>query len=375
MSVNWAATPSLTIDLSHMAAALGLARRGLGSVWPNPSVGCVIVREGRVVGRGRTAAGGRPHAETEALAQAADLARGADAYITLEPCSHHGKTPPCAEALIAAGVTRVIAATEDPDPRVSGRGLALLRDKGVKVETGVLEEEAREIIAGFRRRIETGKPLVTMKIAATLDGRTATHSGESQWITGEDARARGHLLRAQSDAIMIGSGTARIDDPLLSCRLPGLEDRSPVRVVVDGRLSLPLTGKLVASARDIPLWLLTRTGNSPERLAALDDCGVEVIEIDPDQDGNVDLEAGMRELGERGLTRVLVEAGGHLAASLLRRQLVDRLAWFRAPMLMGGDGLPAAVAFGIDKLEYAPRWRRLSAACLGSDMVEYLEKI
>jgi diaminohydroxyphosphoribosylaminopyrimidine deaminase/5-amino-6-(5-phosphoribosylamino)uracil reductase len=357
-----------------MAAALGLARRGLGSVWPNPSVGCVLVRQGRVVGRGRTASGGRPHAETEALAQAGELACGADAYVTLEPCSHHGRTPPCAEALIRAGVARVIVGTEDPDPRVSGRGLKLLRDSGIEVQSGVMEEEAREMIAGFQCRIEQGRPLVTMKIAASLDGRTATHSGESQWITGDAARARGHLLRAQSDAIMIGSGTALIDDPLLSCRLPGLEDRSPVRVVVDSRLTLSLTSRLVASAREIPLWVLTGSGNSPERLAAFDECGVELIEVRRDPDGNVDLADALRELGSRGLTRLLVEAGGHLAAALLRQDLVDRLAWFRAPLLIGGDGLPAAVSFGIDKLSAAPRWRRLSAACLGTDMVEYLER-
>jgi diaminohydroxyphosphoribosylaminopyrimidine deaminase/5-amino-6-(5-phosphoribosylamino)uracil reductase len=358
-----------------MAAALGLARRGLGSVWPNPSVGCVLVKQGRVVGRGRTAAGGRPHAETEALAQAGEQARGADAYVTLEPCSHHGRTPPCAEALIKAGLSRVIAAVQDPDPRVAGRGLARLREAGIAVETGAMEEEAREVLAGFQCRIETGKPLLTMKIAATLDGRTATHRGESQWITGEQARARGHLLHAQHDAILIGSGTAAIDDPMLTCRLPGLEDRSPLRIVVDGRLSLPLTGKLVASARDIPLWLLTRPGNSPERLAALVECGVEVIETRTLADGRLDLDDALNELGARGLTRVLVEAGGHLAAALLQRRLVDRLAWFSAPSLIGGDGLPAAVAFGVDKLEYAPRWRRLSAACLGTDMVEYLAKI
>lgn len=357
-----------------MAAALGLARRGLGSVWPNPSVGCILVRQGRVVGRGRTASGGRPHAETEALAQAGELARGADAYVTLEPCSHHGRTPPCAEALIKAGVARVIAGTQDPDPRVAGRGLARLRDAGIEVHSGVMEEEAREMIAGFQCRVEKGRPLVTMKIAASLDGRTATHSGESQWITGAAARARGHLLRSQSDAIMIGSGTAHVDDPLLDCRLPGLEDRSPVRVVVDSRLSLSLTSRLVASARDIPLWVLTCGGNSPERLAAFDECGVELIEVRRDADGNADLADALGELGSRGLTRLLVEAGGHLAAALLRQDLVDRLAWFRAPMLIGGDGLPAAVSFGIDKLSDAPRWRRLSAACLGTDMVEYLER-
>lgn len=358
-----------------MAAALGLARRGLGTVWPNPSVGCILVRQGRVVGRGRTAPGGRPHAETEALAQAGDLARGSDAYVTLEPCSHHGKTAPCAEALIKAGVARVIAGAQDPDPRVSGRGLARLREAGIEVISGMMEEEAREVIAGFQCRVEKGRPLVTMKIAATLDGRTATHSGESQWITGETARARGHLLRAQSDAILIGSGTASVDNPLLSCRLPGLEDRSPIRIVVDSRLTLSLTSKLVASARDIPLWVLTSAGNSPERMAAFDECGVELIEVGRDADGTLDLDAALKELGGRGLTRLLVEAGGHLAAALLRQDLVDRLAWFQAPVLIGGDGLPAAVSFGTDKLSDAPRWRRLSAACLGTDMVEYLERV
>lgn len=374
MSENWGVTPYLTNDLGHMRSALGLARRGLGSVWPNPSVGCVIVAEGRVIGRGRTGGGGRPHAETEALIQACAASQGATAYVTLEPCSHHGKTPPCAEALIAAGIRRAVIAIQDPDPRVCGRGMARLRDEGIAVELGLEAEAARHLNAGFFSLIQRGGPLVTLKIAASIDGRTATHRGESQWITGSAAREFGHLLRAENDAILIGSGTALADDPRLDCRLLGLESRSPLRIVLDGRLQISLTGKLVASARDRPLWLVTRPGNDPARLSALADCGVEVIEIAVDDNGRVDLRAAWLALGARGVTRLLVEAGGHLAAALLRAQLVDRLVWFHAPLIIGGDGLAAAVSFGVDRLSDAPHWRRLSLAAIGDDLVEILER-
>ena len=356
-----------------MRAALGLARRGLGTVWPNPSVGCVLVSAGRVVGRGVTASGGRPHAETQALAQAGAAARGATAYVTLEPCSHHGQTPPCADALIEAGIARAVIAIEDPDPRVAGRGIAALRKAGIETEIGCGAELARELNAGFFKRIELGRPLVTLKMATSLDGRTATHRGESQWITGEPARAFGHLLRAEHDAILIGSGTALSDDPRLDCRLPGLEGRSPLRVVVDGHLVMPLTSKLVAGAKDRPLWVLTRPDNPPARLSALAECGAEVIELPMSREGRVDLAAGLKVLGERGLTRLLVEAGGHLAAALLRAQLVDRLVWIQAPIILGGDGLPAAMPLGFDRLAEAPRWRRLSSGRLGADMIEILE--
>src|SRR5689334_20006331 len=217
-------------DLRSMRAALALARRGLGTVWPNPAVGCVIVSDGRVVGRGWTQPGGRPHGETEALRRAGEAARRATAYVSLEPCCHWGKTPPCVDALIAAGVRRVVVALEDPDPRVAGRGIARLRDAGVEVETGVCTEEAAEINAGFFCRLRLGRPLVTLKLATSLDGRIATRSGESQWITGPPARERSHLLRATHDAILVGTETVIADDPQLTCRLPGLADRSPVRV-------------------------------------------------------------------------------------------------------------------------------------------------
>ena len=369
-----AATTITDGDRAHMRAALALARRGLGPVWPNPAVGCVLVADGRVVGRGWTQPGGRPHAETEALAMAGAQARGASAYVTLEPCAHHGKTPPCAEALIAAGVKRVVAAIEDPDPRVSGRGLAVLREAGVAVLSGVMADEAAELNAGFLLRVTRRRPLVTLKVASTLDGRIATHGGESRWITGEAARQAGHLLRAETDAIMVGSGTILADDPELTCRLPGLAERSPVRVVIDSRLRLPLTSKLVATAGEIPTWVLTREGGDPARREAFEDAGVDVVEMAGGESG-LDLAAVLDILAESGLTRVLVEGGAHLSASLLRHRLVDRLVWFRAARLIGGDGLPAAVSFGVDRLSQAPRFECVEVRSIGADLMETYRKI
>ena len=356
-------------DVAHMRAALGLARRGLGSVWPNPTVGCVLAKDGVVVGRGWTQPGGRPHGETEALARAGAAARGATAYVSLEPCNHWGKTPPCTDALIAAGVTRVVVPVEDPDPRVSGRGVARLRDAGIEVTMGVLAEEASALNEGFFRRIRDGRPLVTLKLASTLDGRIATAGGESRWITGERARERAHLLRARHDAVMVGSNTVLSDDPELTCRLPGLADRSPVRIVVDGRLRVPLTAKVVAEARQLPTWFVTLKGDAPERHRAFRDCGVELIEVGAAGE-TVDLAEALQELGKRGLTRVLVEGGATLAAALLRADLVDRLDWFRAPALIGGDGVPAVTGFGIETLAAMPRFERVAVETLGADLLE-----
>ena len=278
-SAGSARTANKASDITHMRAALALARRGLGSAWPNPAVGCVLVKDGAVVGRGWTQPGGRPHGETEALERAGEAARGATAYVRLEPCCQWGKTPPCTDALLAAGVARVVLPVEDPDPRVSGRGIARLRDAGVEVVTGVLADEARALNEGFFRRINDGRPLVTLRLASTLDGRIATSEGESRWITGDLARERAHLLRARHDAVMIGSNTALADDPELTCRLPGLTNRSPVRIVVDGRLRVPLTATLVATAKTTPTWFVTLKGDAPERHRAFRDCGVELIEV------------------------------------------------------------------------------------------------
>lgn len=354
--------------LAHMRSALALARRGLGNTWPNPSVGCVIVNNGRVVGRAVTAPGGRPHAEPQALAMAGAAARGAIAYVTLEPCCHHGRTPPCTDALIAAGIARVVIAAHDPDPRVNGQGAARLRAAGIAVEQGMLEDEANEVLAGFRQRITTGRPLVTLKLASTLDGRIATKSGESRWITGEAARRIAHALRGRHDAVLVGVGTVLADNPDLTCRLPGFRSTPVVRVVADSHLRTPLMARLVATAHDTPTWMLIRHGTDAVRRAAFADLGIRLIEV-PGADAGVDLQAGLTALGTAGITRLLVEGGAQIAAALLRAGLVDRIAWFHAPSVMGGDGWPAVQAFGIETLNAMPRFVRRSATPVGSDVL------
>jgi diaminohydroxyphosphoribosylaminopyrimidine deaminase/5-amino-6-(5-phosphoribosylamino)uracil reductase len=357
-----------------MQAALALGRRGLGNTWPNPAVGCVIVRDGAVVGRGWTQPGGRPHAETEALRRAGHLARGGTAYVTLEPCSHHGRTPPCCDALIAAGVSRVVCALRDPDHRVDGRGFCRLRAAGIIVEEGVCEAEAREANAGFIKRITQGLPLVTLKLATTLDGRIATATGESKWITGPDARREAHALRARHDAILVGSGTALADDPELTCRLPGATPRQPLRVVADARLRTPPAAKLIATARETPTVLVTVPGHPPAALAPYQDSGAEVITVPRATEG-LRMAALLGALAQRGVTRVLAEGGAGIAAALLREGLADRLAWFHAPGVMGGDGLPAAYPLPVELLAAMPRFRRVALRPLGTDMLTAFERI
>jgi diaminohydroxyphosphoribosylaminopyrimidine deaminase / 5-amino-6-(5-phosphoribosylamino)uracil reductase len=342
-------------DVRFMDLALRLAERGLGQVWPNPAVGCVVVRDGRVVGRGWTRPSGRPHGETEALRRAGPAALGATAYVSLEPCAHYGETPPCTMALLHAGLRRVVIAATDPDPRVDGRGIAQLRQAGVEVTVGVRRERAETLNAGFFLRLRAGRPLVTLKLATSLDGRVATRTGASQWITGDQARALAHHLRATHDAIMVGSGTALIDDPSLTCRLPGLEARSPIRVVLDGRLRLSTRSELARTARSTPFWLVTRRPAPEDRARALRRLGVEVIEVGTDHQGRLDLTETLGILAGRGLTRLLVEGGAALAAGLLRQRLVDRLVWCQAPLLIGGDGLEAMGALGVEALEDALR--------------------
>jgi diaminohydroxyphosphoribosylaminopyrimidine deaminase / 5-amino-6-(5-phosphoribosylamino)uracil reductase len=361
-------------DLDHMNAALSLAARGLGRVWPNPAVGCVIVKDGHVVGRGWTQPGGRPHAETEALARAGEAARGATLYATLEPCSHWGKTPPCADAVATAGIGRVVAAIEDPDPRVQGRGLARLREAGIAVELGLGAAAAAELNRGFFSRVARGRPLVTLKLATTLDGKIALASGESRWITAEAARARAHLLRASHDAVMIGVGTATADDPELTCRLPGMADRHPVRIVIDPGLRLPLTSKLAAGAGQVPTWIVTREGGDEARHDGFRAVGIELIELPPAEEEGLDLAAALQALGQRGLTRILAEGGARLAASLLRHDLVDRVAWFHAPMVIGGDGIGAIAGLGLDTLAQGPRFERRSLEAVGEDVLETLAR-
>ncbi len=356
-----------------MRAALALARRGLGNAWPNPAVGCVVVRDGRVAGRAVTGPGGRPHAEKLALDMAGPAARGATVYVTLEPCCHHGRTPPCTEALIAAGVARVVIAARDPDTRVDGAGIARLCAAGIAVEEGVLAAEAAEVNAGFFSRVRLGRPLVTLKLASTLDGRIATRTGESRWITGEPSRRMAHALRGRHDAVLVGVGTVMADDPDLTCRLPGYKPVSPVRVVADSHLRTRLTSRLVATAAQTPTWLIARDGADPERRRALEAAGAGIITVAAGTPG-VDLAAALTALAGRGITRLLVEGGAQVAAALLRADLVDRIAWFHAPTVMGGDGWPAAQAFGSDRLAAMPRFVRVSATGLGEDMFTELRR-
>ncbi|SDW33414.1 diaminohydroxyphosphoribosylaminopyrimidine deaminase [Albimonas donghaensis] len=351
-------------DARWMRAALTLARRGLGRVAPNPAVGCVIVKDGVVLGRGWTQPGGRPHAETMALAQAGEAARGAAAYVTLEPCAHHGRTPPCADALIAAGIARVVAAAGDPDPRVDGRGLSRLRAAGIAVATGLLEAEAREINAGFLTRHALGRPWLTLKLAGSIDGRIATASGDSRWITGPAARARVHLIRAEADAILVGMGTLRADDPRLDVRLAGLEDRSPLPVLLDPRLSTPPSARLLSTGR--PTLILHAPGVDAPRAKTLRGLGAELVEVAA-APGGLSPEACLAALGARGLTRAFCEGGGRLAAALIEADLVDEIAWFTGGAAIGSEGMPALGPLGLSRLAEARRYRCVQSARLGPD--------
>jgi len=353
-----------------MNMALRLARRGLGRVAPNPAVGCVLVKGDEVIGRGWTQDGGRPHAETVALEQAGVHAEGATAYVTLEPCSHHGKTGPCSEALINAKVGRVVTALQDPDERVNGKGLELLKTAGIDVVHGICEAAALESNLGFVLAKTISRPLVTLKMATTLDGKVASRTGNSKWITGTEARQYGHMLRSQNDAILVGIGTVLADDPMLDCRIPGLEKYSPIRIVADSRLRLPLTSTLVKTAKEIPLWVITAPENNPERIKAFEDLGIRVIETDVDSSGYPDMKLALEQLTELGITRLLVEGGSHLQASLVKEGLADRFYWFRAAKVIGGDGISVLQSIGLTEVADAPELKLVETRRLGEDQLE-----
>jgi diaminohydroxyphosphoribosylaminopyrimidine deaminase/5-amino-6-(5-phosphoribosylamino)uracil reductase len=357
-------------DFRFMGMALALGRRGQGNVWPNPAVGCVIVKEGRVVGRGWTRPGGRPHAETEALAQAREAARGATAYVTLEPCAHHGKTPPCADALVAAGVARVVSATADPSPEAQG-GHAILRAAGIEVTEGVREDEARRDHAGFFLRIGPGRPWLTLKLAMTLDGRIATATGESRWITGPEARQRVHAMRFSHDAVMVGAETARADDPALTVRGFG-PFAQPVRVVASRHLNIPLDGQLAMSARDVPLWLVHDAAEgrvSADSRAAWEGLGAGLVPVPTGGDGQLDTAAILKALAGRGLTRVFCEGGGAFAASLLAADQVDEIVVFTAGLALGAEARPGLGAMGLARLADARRYRLAGTEPVGADIL------
>lgn len=353
-------------DVRWMRLALSLGARGLGRTAENPAVGCVIVKDGRVLGRGRTADGGRPHAEVVALAQAGEAARGATAYVTLEPCNHTGQTGPCSEALTRAGVARVVAAIADPDPRTSGAGMARLEAAGVAVTLGCCEAAARRAHAGFFSRLSRGRPSLTLKLASSLDGRIATASGESQWITGPQARRLVHAMRARHDAVLVGAGTARADDPGLTVRDLGPVPQ-PARVVLSRRLDIPLDGQLAQSARDVPVILLHGPNPPEETRMAWEKAGAQLQEVPIGAGRQLDPEAALRALGAMGLNRVFCEGGGHLAAALLSHDLVDELAVFQAGLMIGAEGLPSLGAMGLAHLSEASRFELSDCRSIGPD--------
>ncbi|MEM0947379.1 MAG: bifunctional diaminohydroxyphosphoribosylaminopyrimidine deaminase/5-amino-6-(5-phosphoribosylamino)uracil reductase RibD [Pseudomonadota bacterium] len=356
-------------DARFMGAAIAYGARGLGRVWPNPAVGCLIVKDGRVISRGRTEIGGRPHAEVRALERAGPAARGATAYVSLEPCAHYGKTPPCAEALIDAGVARVVVPVEDPDPRVAGRGIGKLRTAGIDVEIGVGQSLAEDVHKGFFTLIRHGRPAVTLKLATSFDGRIATATGESRWITGDAARRRVHALRLSHDAVLVGGGTARADDPDLTVRGFG-PVRQPVRIVAARQLDLPADGRLATSARDVPLWLVHGARDiDPDRRAMWEGLRADLIGVPVGPGSRIDPAAMLSALGERGLTRVFCEGGGTLASSLLNAGLVDEILGFQAGLILGAEGRPAIGAMGVDVLAEAPRFQLARAEPVGADVL------
>ncbi len=362
-------------DQAHMRVALRLAARGLGSVWPNPSVGCVIVKDNIIISRGVTGLYGRPHGEDIALKLAGDKANGATIYVTLEPCSHHGKTPPCAEAIIKSGIKRVVIAIGDPDPRVSGNGILMLKNADIKVDIGCMKDEARYIAAGFLMRINNGRPLVAIKTATTLDGYIATNKGDSKWITGDQARMAGHQLRAKYDAILIGSGTAIADDPMLNCRISGFTGRQPVRIVLDSNLNISLNSKLVKTAKQQPIWIITAVNinnnvKNHNKFMDLQELGVKILQCKLGNNNYIDIVAAIELLGKKGITRLLVEGGGKLSASLFKENIVDLIYWFRAAAIIGGDGIAAIGAYGVDNISMMQKFNLRSIKSIGLDRLE-----
>ena len=333
-------TSNVAGDRRFMRLALSLGRRGLGRTWPNPAVGAVIVRDEEIVGRGWTQPGGRPHAEIEALRRAGAMARGATLYVTLEPCSHHGKSPPCADAVIASGIARVVSAMEDPNPEVGGRGHARLRSAGIAVDVGIEAATARRDHAGHIRRMRDGRPQVMLKLAISADGKAAGAGRKRVPITGNAVRDRVHLMRAESDAIMIGIGTALADDPVLTCRLPGMAKMSPTRVVLDAGLRLPLQSRLLATAGEMPLLIMAGKHAPAASEIAVRQHGAEVVRV-AETEGRLDLREVLNLLAQRGITRLMVEGGPTVASALIEADLVDEAVFFHSPVVIGEEGLLA----------------------------------
>ncbi len=365
---------SKAADQRFMQLALALGRRGQGRTWPNPAVGAVVVKDGVIVGRGWTQPGGRPHAEPEALGRAGKAARGATLYVTLEPCSHLGKSPPCADAVIAAGIARVVSAVEDPNPEVAGKGHARLRAAGIAVDIGVCGGEAAHDHAGHFRRVRDKRPHVILKLAVSADDKIGAAGGKAVAITGDAAKARVHLLRAQCDAILVGIGTVLADDPLLTCRLPGMAERSPVRVVLDRALRLPGASRLVHSARQTPLWVVTSELAEASAATKLGAAGAQVIRMAPSIGAGLDLPAVLHALADRGITRLMVEGGAKVASSFVSANLVDEIWLLRGLQAIGADGIAALDALPLTAITQSPRFSVRASETLDMDTLTIYER-
>jgi diaminohydroxyphosphoribosylaminopyrimidine deaminase / 5-amino-6-(5-phosphoribosylamino)uracil reductase len=359
-------------DEAFMRLALRLARRGLGRTSPNPPVGAVVVTNGVVVGRGYHRRAGEAHAEVEALRDAGRRARGATLYVTLEPCAHHGRTPPCADAVIAAGIRRVVIGTRDPNPSVPGNGMRRLRAAGLAVAGGVLQSACDELIAPFRKLVTTGLPFVTLKLAASLDGRIATAGGASRWITSEASRRHAHRLRAAHDAILVGAETVIHDDPQLTCRVRG--GHNPLRIVLDGRLRLPLSARVLTNTASVATLVVTGRSAPQAKVRRIEALGVQVLRL-PEQAGRVSIRRVLRTVGQRGLASVLIEGGAQVAAAALTASVVDRLVVFYAPKLIGGDGKPMIGPLGVRRMGQALQLGRLHVKRFASDVLVATEVV
>jgi len=366
---------SRAADARFMQLALTLGRRGQGRTWPNPAVGAVVVKDGVIIGRGWTQPGGRPHAEREALKRAGDAARGATLYVTLEPCSHFGKSPPCVDAVIAAGIARVVSAIEDSNPEVAGQGHTKLRAAGIAVDVGLQAAEAARDHAGHFRRVRDRRPHVILKLAVSADDKIGAPGHKPVAITGEAARTRVHLLRAQCDAILVGIGTVLADDPSLTCRLPGMEACSPVRVVLDRSLRIPGTSRLVHSARETPLWVMTSDLSEAPAAMKLGAAGAQVIRVAAAATPpGLDLPAVLHALSEKGISRLMVEGGARVASSFVAAGLIDEVWLLRGPDAVGADGIPALDALPLSALTGSPAFKVRASDSLGKDTLTIYER-
>ncbi len=353
-------------DLQYMRNALALARMGLGHTWPNPTVACILVKHNRIIARARTANGGRPHAEQLAIEHAGDNAKGSTAYVTLEPCAHEGETPSCARLLIEAGVQKVVIGILDPDLRTNGKGMEYLKKAGVEVVSGMMEQECFALNEGFFLKQLKSRPFITLKTATTLDGKIATSTGQSKWITGKMARARGHLLRAQHDAIAVGLNTISQDNPALTCRLEGGQ-KSLTRIVFDTNGKLTGTEKIFADIKNNPVWIVTASKN-------LNIIGAKILQVSKNNQNQIDIKEALQAITAEGVTRLLVEGGAHLMTSFLKENLFDELHWFRAPILMGGDGLNAVQLLDIFEMTDIKKLQLKKSITLGNDILEIYKK-